>query len=168
MTASPQPTMRARQAALVAHALEDEDQRWLLQALQPAHRALLQPLLQELQALGLPRERDSVQDLLRSTGAVSHPAQALDAASAASLVARLAAEPPALCEWVLALRPWPWAGSLRAQCRLPASEGPSAVDAPDREAWLLARLATLATPPRMARLSPLARWVLAWRAGRSA
>ncbi len=160
-------TSAARQAALAAHALDDEDQRWLLQALQPAHRALLLPLLDELKALGLPAEPACLEAALEQGRASTHPAASAPPAAAEQLVARLAAEPVALVDWVLRLQRWPWGDVLRSRVPAAGIAAPGG-EAPARDAWLLQRLAMLTAPAPTPRASPLARWVQRWRDSRGA
>jgi hypothetical protein len=44
----------ARQAALTLHGLQPEDRAWVLDALPPQQRTALEPLLRELEELGIP------------------------------------------------------------------------------------------------------------------
>ena len=77
-----------RRAALALHALEADDQSWMLASLEPNIRPGLQALLQELQTLGIPRDGQ----LLR---------EALDSASTAQFtppVAKIESMAPA-CLW---------------------------------------------------------------------
>lgn len=84
--ASP-PTVR--QAALALHGLGSSDQQWLLEALGADHRAVLQPLLQELSDIGMPADPRMVGDLGGDVQSKPQPVYA----GAASLLAN---EPPRL------------------------------------------------------------------------
>ena len=56
MSAAVEPNVASRRAALAIHALGEEDRAWMLGQLQQ-HRTVLEPLLAELQALGIQPDR---------------------------------------------------------------------------------------------------------------
>lgn len=104
-----------RQAALTLHALADGDRGWILEALAPGQRRRLQPLLSELQALGIPRDPGLVP---RQPSAPAGTAsrclwpQALEAEEITALERVLAAEPVAMTRMLLSIEDWPWAPAL--------------------------------------------------------
>lgn len=124
----PPPTVR--RAALAVHALADVDRQWMLAQLPPARRDLLVPLLEELQALGIPADPRMLDDVVHAVGADPAPAPAparperddftlqrqalarLDAARAAAL---LRGEPPGLVAQLLEIQRWPWREALLEQ-----------------------------------------------------
>jgi hypothetical protein len=100
----------ARRAALVVHALPDRDREWLLQRIAPPQRQLLEPLLQELEAIGIPRAPGLLQDMRGASGG-----QAMEQdAQAESLRRVLEAEPLQLTAAILSLRDWPLAARFAA------------------------------------------------------
>jgi hypothetical protein len=108
---SPQ-AMPAHRAALSLHSLCEADRQWVLQALGGEQQAALQPLLQELEELGIPREPELAHAFaaeapgkdLQGAGTL----QALDACGVRRLGAVLVAEPPRLAAALLASGGWPW------------------------------------------------------------
>jgi hypothetical protein len=119
-----------RKAALAVHALAAPDRAWVLQALPRNHREELEPLLAELEALGIPADRS----LYRETDAVlpepelSWPDK-LDGATLTALSDTLAREPEQLTQALLAIRPWSWGRRLLAgwsgERRAALAEAPS-------------------------------------------
>lgn len=100
----------ARQAALVLHSASDADRDWLMAQLPHEHRAQLQPLLEELKQLGLPRDPALLRNALRTSDAAvaSKPRTAAERVAAArpqDLARLLAAEPAWLAAQVLAALP---------------------------------------------------------------
>jgi hypothetical protein len=90
---------RSRRAALLAHALPTpQDRAWLLAALQPAQRALLETLLGELRELGIPPEAAMVEEECPCAPAPSavQRLRALPRADLARLRQLCVAEPAAL------------------------------------------------------------------------
>lgn len=112
-----------RRAALRLHAMADADRQWVIEALDGGQRALLQPLLGELRALGIPREAVPVAAL--AEGAPTEPELAagerwldtLDTEGVAALASVLSREPPAVMQALLAAKPWPWRAPLVAAIR---------------------------------------------------
>jgi len=106
-----------RRAALALHAMEYDDQAWLLTQLPADHRPVLKKMLADLATLGLPRDRNLVEDLLRVSSpqrkagasrgrAVAEQSlQQLRAAPAADLALLLEHEPPGLAAHAVALLP---------------------------------------------------------------
>ena len=125
----------ARRAALAVHALGPQDRAWLLGRLPPAQRERLVPLLEELQALGIPPRRDLLDEavLRRETqrAAVNVEVQEAPAAAPrlgyvqqraalahvdASAVAKLLQnEPPGLIAQLLEVQAWPWRQAVLEQ-----------------------------------------------------
>lgn len=145
----------ARRAALAAHALASEDQAWLMDALAPGHRAMLQPLLDDLKALGIPADAPPVQAAagipLRRRLRLPDPGPAESARvppQADALVSWLSQEPTALAQRILGLQAWSWAADVRRRLGI-ASIGDLPA-APALDAWLRtevqARLDTLPAP----------------------
>ena len=117
-----EPARGARHAALLLHAMAPADRDWMLRTLPPRERAELEPLLAELEALGI--ERDPALIEAATTGSaqdrfdVQTPPpvamsdetmlHALDDERVAVLARMLRAEPAGLvAEW-LNLAAWPW------------------------------------------------------------
>jgi hypothetical protein len=102
-----------RRAALALHAMEYDDQVWLLMQLPADHRPVLKKMLADLATLGLPRDRNLVEDLLRDSSpprkGASHKRVAeqglhqLRSAPAADLALLLEHEPPGLVAHAVAL-----------------------------------------------------------------
>jgi len=113
---------QSRRAALMAHALPKDDQAWLLAALPPARRSVLEPLLTELQVLGIPSD-PALLDALDAQQAPAPPARACDtllilsAAQLRTLAKVLQQEDPAVAACLLALRRWAWRDALLAAMR---------------------------------------------------
>lgn len=150
-----EPVRGARHAALLLHAMAPADRDWMLQALPPQERAELEPLLVELEALGIardlalieaatalaPEQRPAVgppPPVAMSDEAMLH---ALGEERVAALAALLRAEPAGLvAEW-LSLAAWPWREAL-----LQAMEP---MQRRKVEAHLAAMPADATTPPGM-------------------
>ncbi len=96
-----------RKAALTAHALAAPDREWVLQQLPAGQRQALLALLQELEDLGIPRDRSLVSQALRSSPASPAPSAPgpFDAVKVESLWKGLANEPVAVKAACLALLP---------------------------------------------------------------
>ncbi len=130
------PSEGLRHAALALHALAPQDKAWLLQQLPDPQVRALAPLLEELQALGIPKDRALVQLAL----AGSRPlAAALEPEHALALCRSLLQETPALQSQLLSLlaaeqrtavlAAWP-ADTLRpTPASLPPSWSPALQDA---------------------------------------
>lgn len=146
MTATSRPVASARHAALIAHAMRPADRDWLLYALPPEGGRLLQDLLAELDALGIPPDATLLDELNRDAP-MSVPSEVvwaafdgLGSAQVGLLAQVLQEEPPLLTARLLSLREWPWRGALLgamhdvfvAQVR----RIPSAVSGPSLEAAL--------------------------------
>lgn len=116
-----QPT-GLRSAALVAHAMEPGDRRWLLSRLDPGQRAALQPLLDELTELAIPPDADLVSEALRAQRGTPPGAprgdddivERFSRLSAQTIASVLAKEPRSLADRVLQMRPWPWCSEVLA------------------------------------------------------
>lgn len=109
MNSPPGVPAATRRAALALHALCDADRAWMLASLSAAHRRLLEPLLDELQRLGLPRDADLIGNLAAGSAEAPVPArvplQPLDDAQAAHIAAWMEPEPPQLAARLLAACP---------------------------------------------------------------
>lgn len=98
----------ARRAALLLHAMAEPDRRWLLDALPASQRSLLEALLEELVAMGVPVDQAWVDDAVANAPASPH------SGNAAAMVHALCEEPDRLIAQVLRCGPWPWQGELFA------------------------------------------------------
>lgn len=115
----------SRRAALMAHALPKDDQAWLLDALPPSRRSMLEPLLIELRALGIPSDPAllaalETQEREEAKEAAAPHARTVDAMATLSprQVRRLAQvlqqEDPGVASRLLATRRWAWGDTLIA------------------------------------------------------
>jgi hypothetical protein len=156
----------ARQAALVVHALPAEAQAAVLQRLDDGERALVEPLLAELAALGVPALPADRLQLLQQDATEPARAERLTAAAAAGALSGAGALAAAL---LLQSRSWQWDAEVMAS--LPSARReqvvqrraaitPGAVP-PAMAAWLVQRLLRQApaTPPRAAGAARLFRWL---------
>ncbi|HJV47718.1 MAG TPA: hypothetical protein VJ549_00455, partial [Geothrix sp.] len=123
-----------RKAALLLHAMSPQDQRWILGRLPVSQANGLQELLDELDGLGIPRDRLLLDEVvampprLMPLGALTLEGkagqedaliQALAGADPGLLVSVLGGEPAGLIAQVLEICDWPWReGFLR---QLPAA-----------------------------------------------
>lgn len=176
-----------RRAALALHSLSPADREWVLSQLQPTDRQLLEPLLSELRALGIPAEPAMGQAADEPTlgfatpvaAAVPQaeeqlerpaqppeptPQQRVEMATAEQVLTVLAQEPTRLVAALLAVGPFPWRDGLLQ--RLPP-ERRAAVKgcmlthvAPKLSDALVAELAArlAAMPAPQARESRRGRW----------
>jgi hypothetical protein len=119
MAASAPPTSvrgapaRDRRAALLLHTVSAADRSWLLAQLSPAERGALEPLLAELRELGIPADRDMLDELGDVSSAAPVPLatpapRGLFAADGRIVAQVLAAEPVDLVARLLACKAWPW------------------------------------------------------------
>jgi hypothetical protein len=113
-----------RQSALALHALAAQDRAWVLAALPEGQRAVLQPLLTELEDIGIPRDTGLLEAAQRS-GANARSASELDALS--RLLRR---EPPAVAARFLAAEPWPWRREVLQRVGGPPIEPQAATTGP--------------------------------------
>jgi hypothetical protein len=106
----------AQRAALALHALAADDRAWVLGALPADQQAVIEPLLRELEDLGIPRDAGLLDTAVRCEGdrgaAAADALRALDAAQVRRLAGLLAGEPPRLAAALLAASPWPWREQL--------------------------------------------------------
>lgn len=79
-------TAQSRQAALMLHAMEPADRAWILEHLSQPERVALQSLLEELEALGIPPDRDCLDGLAGLREASTSTEPALEAVVAAGSV----------------------------------------------------------------------------------
>lgn len=107
-----------RHTASLIHAMEPQDRLWALSQLPPLTRAPVEVLLDELEAIGMPRQREVIDQVLTHAPV---PAAAAAAGSPearieqwvrqhgpSALADRLTQEPAPLGARLLALRPWSW------------------------------------------------------------
>lgn len=135
-----------RHAALMVHGMAEADRSWLLSRLAPAEREALQPLLEELQDLGIPRDPTLAREFppMRTTP-VTIEAPHLDVMDQASrlsppvVVAVLRDEPHELVRRIVALRSWPWRDAVNTALGF-AHEEPRFVDNARTEPSRLDRL----------------------------
>jgi hypothetical protein len=122
----------ARQAALLLHALLPSDRAWLLAHLPSAQRAHLIPLVEELEALGIPQDLELVEQTLATRehdragmhfqkadeviDALLPPSEQLlsqlDSGGCKKLADLLRDEPPVLIARLLLQGPWAWEEQL--------------------------------------------------------
>ena len=110
--AEPTPLHRA---ALTLHAMAANDRAWVLGALPESQRALLQPLLMELDALGVPKEQALIADLPEAAAVEAHGRPwllNLDGEGVAALAVVLAGQPVQLTQALLAMHAWSWRAQL--------------------------------------------------------
>lgn len=112
-----------RHTAALIHALEPQDRLWTLSQLPPLTRAPVEVLLDELEAIGMPRHREVIDQVLTHAPVTAAPAgsheerieQWVRQHGPSALADRLMQEPAPLAARLLALRPWGWrAEVLRA------------------------------------------------------
>mgnify|MGYP001619795446 CR=1 FL=1 len=132
-----------RHAALLLHAMSAADRNWILAQMPEVQQQALHTLLAELEALGIPPDKSSLERLqqggdiqplpiLGLAGASNEPTEggldlmALDAMKIASLAQAWRAEPALLVAQALCLRPWPWRPALLE--RLPALQRQRVMD----------------------------------------
>lgn len=110
-----------RRAALMLHAMEPADRGWLLTRLTAAQQGPIGAALEELRALGIPREsrllRQAIEALAPVAKRVDDAAylQSLTVPQCMHLAGLLAAEPPSLAEKLFSIRTWPWTHAVLAQ-----------------------------------------------------
>lgn len=102
-----------RHAALLLHAAHPVDRTWLLGQLPAQDAALLTPLLDELEQLGMPRMPVA---LARADAFAEHgggdPLQFLGTCCPEAMTRLLRSEPARLVGEVLACRAWPWQAAV--------------------------------------------------------
>jgi hypothetical protein len=136
--AARQVTAESRQAALLLHTLTPADREWLLARLSDAERLALEPLLEELRALGIPADRELLGEVIPAPGEAATPEAApgrpaattgpettgpeeaahlrsLERADPVGLAAVLCDEPSGLIVHLLRMREWPWRQALIEQ-----------------------------------------------------
>lgn len=114
---APQPTP-AHRAALNLHALSEPDRQWVLHALSGEQQAALQPLLQELEELGIPRDAHLARAIATAGPGEDREGaalQALDDSGVRRLALLLAGEPPRLAAALLSSRAWAWRDRLMSE-----------------------------------------------------
>jgi hypothetical protein len=158
-------TPSARRAALVAHGMQPQDRQWLLEALGPEERALLRPLLQELQALGIPSDDGLLRDVMAS--APTSPGQRLERLGpheVPALIETLRGESAELARVVLESRGWWWCEQVAVALDLePALERPAAPPAPALQEALCRVIVNAIETARRPDPTPPARIGRRWR-----
>jgi hypothetical protein len=118
-----------RRAALEMHALGRQDREWILGRLDRQERARIEPLLSELDALGIRFDGDpaDLQDAPQPTAkpavavnghayaaaAVAEPMALLRNAGAGDIIRALEHEPQWLVDCLLSIDTWPWSAAVR-------------------------------------------------------
>lgn len=132
-----------RHAALLLHAMSAADRRWILERMPESQQQALHSLVVELDALGIPPDKSSLEGLQQSIDVRPLPTHsladaprertadeldlmALDAMGIASLAQAWRAQPARLVVQALCLRPWPWRAALLE--RLPALQRQRVMD----------------------------------------
>lgn len=142
------PTLRRqRSAALVLHSMSEADRAWALSELSEEERGVLRPLIDELQALGVPADTEWVSSALGAPAPLARGREASDPtqrkvarARPEQVVAVLQDEPVELVRRLLGLSSWPWKAEVIAALNsrrgelfdaapaLALSQSPSALD----------------------------------------
>jgi hypothetical protein len=94
-----------KRAALMLHGLQAADQAWLIAQLDEGQRGPLRSLLDELVALGVPRDASLLGALVNDEGS-SH--ERLMGASAADVLRALTGQSAEVVAMLLRLHAWPW------------------------------------------------------------
>ncbi|RAN48430.1 hypothetical protein RB25_11640 [Herbaspirillum rubrisubalbicans] len=111
----------SHRAALLLHALHQDDREWLLMQLPQEQRGSLLALLKELAQLGIPRDPDLLRELPPAAPRQSHPVEVASESESISLLSLvdgqlmanfLREEPAQLIGQLLLLHPWPWYGTV--------------------------------------------------------
>jgi hypothetical protein len=105
---------RAREAALLMHSLPPAARNQVLQRLNAAERAQVEPLLAELAGLGIPRLPAERLDALRLPAASQDESERLRPVPASHLLAALRDAGPATLALLLRVADWPWKAKLLA------------------------------------------------------
>lgn len=113
-----------RMAALTLQGLQEVDRAWLLERLAPQERHAIAPLLEELRALDLAVDAETLKHLLLPPAPIA-PMRPLERASAGAARAMLEGEPAALVSAVLSAKAWPWRDAVRESLGVPPSTGPA-------------------------------------------
>jgi hypothetical protein len=154
-------------AALTLQGLQEMDRAWLLDRLAPQERHAIAPLLEELRALDLAVDAETLKNLLLPPAPIA-PKRPLERASAGAARAALQGEPPALVAAVLSAKAWPWRDAVReslgvlpgAGHALPARALDALLDELERRLPHDEVAAPAAPPPRA---RPAWKRVFAWR-----
>ncbi len=105
----------ARRAALLIHSLGVAERAAVLGDIDPDKRELVQALLTELEALGIPRDRSLLDEALSNRGTseaatpmVDDDATLVAQASADQMIVLLLREPAAIVQRIVGAAAWPW------------------------------------------------------------
>ncbi|MGJ7574303.1 hypothetical protein ACSFBX_27485 [Variovorax sp. RB2P76] len=120
-----QPPVRAgdsHKAALLLHALGEGDRAWLLGQLPLPQQQQLQTLLDELEMLHIPVDREFVRQVMAASAAGASQSKsvtddALENADPRALAQVLNAEPVELVASLIAMRTWPWKERVLAELK---------------------------------------------------
>lgn len=105
---------RAREAALLVHSLPPAARRQVLQRLDAAERAQVEPLLAELAELGIPSLPVERLDALRVPAMEQNELARMRAVPASQMLATLHDAGPATLALLLRVSDWPWRADLLA------------------------------------------------------
>lgn len=161
-----------RRAALLVHGMPEADAAWLLASLSPAQRAALEPLLQELGAIGLPRDPTLLPELPSDRNAPpalgrNRSLAALDRRGVASLESVLRTEPGGVVAALLSSGAWPWRARVARKwgvpLPVPSRDGGPHFGAALRQALVKAIEEQLSTAAERRRRSTRERWAGIWQ-----
>jgi hypothetical protein len=164
-TATSVPAAGARRAALMLHAMLPQDRQWLLAALPPPQGRALEEMLAELQALGIPPDRELLQPLADKVESMAAGELACLAPDGQQWLAeRLEEEGPEFAARLLAGQAC--RDAVLARCNQEFRERATALDrAPvpllQQQLWDTVRRALAQRPPESASRGRF--WLLHWR-----
>lgn len=110
-----------RRAALALHSVSELDRAWMLGAISQEQRGQLEPLLQELEGLGIPREPAVLHEMVAAAMRMEPALETLELARGLEpedlgrIAAALKAESPALVAAILGAPGWPWREEILAR-----------------------------------------------------
>lgn len=112
----------SHKAALLLHALSESDRAWLLGQLPLPQQQQLQTLLDELEILHIPVDRDFVRQVMAASAAGASQSKsdtddALESADPRALAQVLNTEPVELVASLIAMRTWPWKERLLSELK---------------------------------------------------
>lgn len=102
-----------KKAALYLHGLNEEDASWMLQQLPEDKSSFLQTILDELQQLGIPKERTLLDDVLSSQQGIQaetaeREVSFLASIDAGDIVSAFESESDEVFALFLSIHEWPW------------------------------------------------------------
>lgn len=116
----PVEAVAPRRAALLLHALPEQARAQVMQQLSSSHRATVEALLVELQAMGIPQDRDWLSLVDHEPSSASTPWEQADRLRAADVVRALEGQSLHTMAAVLGIREWSWRQGVLAA--LPADQ----------------------------------------------